>query len=691
MTVEEPESLFPEGSPLYNRTMVGSFQKLIAEDQCDPIKNDTTQIHVPPVPAVAPMAPSAPQIHIPMTLLASLMPCDEFGHYPCAEIEVQPTEEDRTLTTTPIKLWWDHAQNRWLEGELRLGYEYETFCCCEAEDGEPDKIKMTPTFMWDMTKFQPRTYTKWRPYARAGSSGCGCFIPYQLFLTYQNDIVQGDSGQSEPLADENGNPITIIQEKLQQDSSGQLMCPVEEWETTIPAGVVTEQKEISGTVYVIFYQENVRLRFLCGRLYEWELLDRIQIAAIPLPDGGISYPYKVRVWFPVWEEETGGTDCECFKYYRMHLEWKWVEIANEQAWEALRVEIENGLRLQQEVIPEGRCPVDLEETGQLVTELTGEQGAAEDSAECDLVLSSDEPILLNTNKSKYDVICGRLYEPEEPEIQPFAAGGDEALPSVKISLGDLDYQKLYNGVPSGWKLQSISESGEGSCDCLRTEYLYVSWNVDGGSEDVTCEVDGSIPVISITQEDFPECPLNASGKFLNPEDGKIYEFGTTCGRLTKLEEASGSSGSGEEISVVTGLSLSGDTLNVSSSKLTFQNGLLKTINGNPDKPLDLSITVNGESTVVTGITFDESNCSLMIETSKLTLGKNGRVISLVPVQEPAATEVPVSFTVDTAAIKVVTSASFNMDTCELTMNQSNLTLEAEGCKLSLKAEEVPEE
>jgi len=208
--VVEYTTMFPGESKAVN-VPKGDYRNFVGEDLCTPIEGVTESIEIPAVPRVDPMAPTASTIPIPEAVIASILPCEQEGYYPCPEIYLYNTlldpedegdqetfekyaEDDQVI---PVK--WE-TEDIELEGELLVKLDAQSVCCCEAIENEDPEDHI------DMFQIQG-----WRP-----GSGCvrrreyklravpinetPCYSVHQLVLDWEDKICgkKVDEG-TEPL------------------------------------------------------------------------------------------------------------------------------------------------------------------------------------------------------------------------------------------------------------------------------------------------------------------------------------------------------------------------------------------------------------------------------------------------------------------------------------------------------------
>lgn len=151
--IEENGNIFPADSAV--SVPKGRYQFV---DSCELEPAPTEHIEIPAAPEVSPNAPMSP-MEIPKSVIASLLPCDEPGHYPCPDFEMKPVETVQD-GTNKVPVYFGAADDPDMEGELILDFNIETRCCCEAE-GDTDKVEITPRLGWHMTS-GPRS-SRWVP------------------------------------------------------------------------------------------------------------------------------------------------------------------------------------------------------------------------------------------------------------------------------------------------------------------------------------------------------------------------------------------------------------------------------------------------------------------------------------------------------------------------------------------------
>lgn len=148
--VVEYTTMFPGESKAVN-VPKGDYRNFVGEDLCTPIEGVTESIEIPAVPRVDPMAPTASTIPIPEAVIASILPCEQEGYYPCPEIYLYNTlldtsEDDAGMPVDPedqaafekyaqdgqtIPVKWETDDIK-LEGELLVKLDAQSVCCCDA-------------------------------------------------------------------------------------------------------------------------------------------------------------------------------------------------------------------------------------------------------------------------------------------------------------------------------------------------------------------------------------------------------------------------------------------------------------------------------------------------------------------------------------------------------------------------------
>lgn len=221
-------------------------------ENCEIPEPETERVVVPKMPPM-PVIPPEDALEVPISVIASLLPCEKPGLGPCPRLQYHPAEEMEGIPegATPITIDFGPKGGEALySGELYLAMEYENKCCCQAE-GDIDVVHFYPKFKWIRKKCG---HTDWKRF----------YGPLEMLEEELDDC-------------------TIKKTLLMHSAESRIKCG--KWEVrnpiALPVGSILEPKpgtpEYQDVLYRVFidhckiWRQNVTLEIVCGRLTNFAL------------------------------------------------------------------------------------------------------------------------------------------------------------------------------------------------------------------------------------------------------------------------------------------------------------------------------------------------------------------------------------------------------------------------------------
>ncbi|MDO4568787.1 MAG: hypothetical protein Q4D38_00205 [Planctomycetia bacterium] len=225
---------------------------------CDIPEPPEHVIEVPEPPVWGTDTPSD-VMEIPKSVIASMLPCDEEGLFPCPTIDIDKIEE--ATGNNSVNIHFEDEKGRLeLGGRLVLDFAVTNKCCCDAENGE-DKIIIQPMLEWKnpyvdyecptviVTESTPGTTIS----SQAEDKSC-------LYLRRNPPIELCGTVKLSAVEDDN-TCTTYIQPEFDLTMDGEFSCPVIEVTEELPAeSTITS----SATSEVCLYLRSNPPVKLCG-------------------------------------------------------------------------------------------------------------------------------------------------------------------------------------------------------------------------------------------------------------------------------------------------------------------------------------------------------------------------------------------------------------------------------------------